>query len=130
MQKETLLSHPVPTRPWAKVGIDLFSFKELNYLITADSSGYFEVDRLNSKSISEIIFCQKTQFVGHGIPNIVFYDNNPFLSAEFKRFTAQHAFKHHTSAPRFPQSNGKVESAVKILKRLMEKAIESQADPF
>jgi hypothetical protein len=34
--KETLKSHDVPTRPWVKIGTDLFCFSENDYLITVD----------------------------------------------------------------------------------------------
>ena len=33
-QKETLMNHEVPDRPWSKVGTDLFSIGDANYLIT------------------------------------------------------------------------------------------------
>lgn len=40
--KETLImSHEVPSRPWAKVGVDLFVFEERNYLVTVDYSQTF-----------------------------------------------------------------------------------------
>jgi len=42
--KETLMSHDVPDRPWAKVGTDLFFFDEHDYLITVDyHSNFWEV---------------------------------------------------------------------------------------
>ena len=34
--KETLISQEVQDRPWAKVGIDLFSYRSHNYLICVD----------------------------------------------------------------------------------------------
>jgi hypothetical protein len=35
-QKERLLPHAVPTRPWEKVGMDIFCFRDKNYLITVE----------------------------------------------------------------------------------------------
>ena len=32
-QRETLMPHDVPNRPWAKVGTDLFSISDISYLI-------------------------------------------------------------------------------------------------
>ena len=129
--KEPLMSHAIPTRPWEKVGIDIFTFREYNYLLTVDYlSNYFEVDRLPTKRVCDIVYVLKQQFARHGIPDIVFSDNSPFLSREFKIFAANYEFRHETSSPRYPQSNGKVENAIKTAKRLMTKSIESKADPF
>ena len=45
--KETLISLEVPERPWAKVGIDLFSYRSHNYLICVDYySSFWEIDLL------------------------------------------------------------------------------------
>ena len=49
-------------------------------------------------------------------------DNGPqFSGAEFHGFARSWEFKHVTSSPQFAQSNGKVENAVKMLKRLFIK---------
>jgi len=41
-QKEPLLPHTAPSRPWEKIGTDLFEFNGQNYLITGDYfSGFF-----------------------------------------------------------------------------------------
>ena len=39
-------------------------------------------------------------------------------------------FEHNTSSLNYPQSNGKVENAVKTAKNLMKKAMDSQSDPY
>ena len=45
-QKETLMPHELPSRPWEKVGADLFSLDGRDYLITVDYlSNFWEVDR-------------------------------------------------------------------------------------
>ena len=61
---------------------------------------------------------------------MVFSDNNPFNSQEFRNFADRYGFDHQTSSPRYAQSNGKAENAVKTAKRLMTKAYESGTDPF
>jgi len=130
-QKEPLLSHPAPERPWQKVGVDIFTFRGKDYVITADySSSYFEIDRLQSKRVTDIIYCLKGQFARHGIPEIVFTDNSPFTAREFQFFAKMWEFSHQTSSPRYPNSNGKVENAVKTAKMLMMKAVEDKQDPF
>ena len=121
----------MPNRPWQKVGVDIFTFHDYNYLLTVDYlSSYFEIDRLPSKRVCDIVYCLKQHFSRHGIPEVVFSDNNPFNSREFKVFAANYEFRHDTSSPRYPQSNGKTESTVKTAKRLMTKALEDKRDPF
>jgi len=125
------MSHPAPTRPWQKVGVDIFTFSQQDYLITVDYlTGYFEIDRLPSKRISDIMYCLKQQFARHGLPDELVSDNSPFQSAEFKRFAEQYEFKYTTSSPRYPQSNGRVENSVRTAKRLMTKAAADNYDPF
>ena len=130
MQKEPLMAHPPPTRPWERVGVDIFTFRRQDYLITVCYlSGYFEVDRLPSKSACDVIYCLKSHFARHGLPTEVVSDNVPFKSAEFRRFAERYDFKHVTSSPHYAQSNGRAEAAVKTCKRLMEKAADDQEDP-
>ena len=45
--KEPLLSHPLPQRPWARVGADLFELNSHSFLILVDYySGFIEVEQL------------------------------------------------------------------------------------
>jgi hypothetical protein len=125
------MSHPAPARPWQKVGVDIFAFDGREYLLTVDYlSGFFEVDRLQTKSVADIVYCLRQHFARHGLPDTVISDNSPFNSAEFKRFAAKYDFTHVTSSPRYPQSNGKVENAIKTMKRLMVKASQENSDPL
>ena len=131
-QKEPLMPHPAPLRPWAKVGVDLLELKQHTYLITVDYlSNYFEIDRLDGKKAKDVIYKMKQHFARHGLPDTCFSDNGPpFNSSEFRMFAKQYEFNHLTSSPRYPQSNGKVENAVKTAKRLLKKAIDAGTDPY
>lgn len=46
------------------------------------------------------------------------------------QFATDWEFKHVTSSPRYPRSNGKAESAVKIFKSLFKKAFKDNRDPW
>ena len=118
-QKESLKSHDVPDRPWAKVATDLFSFKEKYDLILVDYySNFWEIDLLpNTESIT-VVRKLKAHFARYGIPDILMSDNGPQYTAQtFKRFSESYEFQHITSSPGYSQSNGKAESAVKTAKK-------------
>ena len=55
-------------------------------------------------------------------------DGPPFNSNEFAAFAAMYEFEHVTSSLEYPQSNGKVENAVKTSKNLMKKAATTNLD--
>ena len=130
--KEPLMPHDIPNRPWQQVACDLFEFNQVDYLITVDYySNFFEVDRLNDKKATEVIRHLKNSFARHGLPDYVISDNGPpFQSAEFKSFATAYEFVHKTSSPRYAQSNGKAENAVRTVKNLMRKAAEDHSDPY
>jgi hypothetical protein len=129
--KEPLKPHQTPTRPWQRVGIDIFTHMGHDYIVSVDYlSGYFEIDRLASKRCKDVIYALRQQWARHGIPEQVISDNNPFNSAEFSEFAAKWEFQHITSSPNFAQSNGRAENAVKTAKRLMQKEVEAGTDPL
>ena len=123
-QKEPLLSHEVPDRPWAKVATDLFQFENKDYLVTVDYfSDFFEVDRLYSTTSETVIKKLKGHFARYGIPDEVISDNgSQFTAEEFRVFAQAYGFKHTSTSPHHPQSNGKAESAVKQAKKTLRMA--------
>ena len=94
------------------------------YLIVVDYfSKYLEVSLLTSLTSSETIRALKAVFARHGIPEKVRSDNGTqYDSAEFAKFAKDWQFKHITSSPHFPQSNGQAERAVQTTKALLKKA--------
>ena len=123
-RKETLVPHELHMRPWSKVGCDLFTYKQKEYLVIVDYfSNFIEVEGLDSTNSRSVIKILRQQFARYWIPEEVVSDNGPqFSSYEFKEFALKWEFKHVTSSPGYAQSNGKAEQAVKTCKRLLEKA--------
>ena len=62
--KEPLTPHELCDRPWQRVGVDLFEYNNISYMITVDYySNFFEVDRLiTDKKAPEIIRHMKANF--------------------------------------------------------------------
>ena len=130
-QKEALICHEVPQRPWEKVGCDIFTCNNRDYLCTVDYfSDYFEIDELHKAKTGAVVIGKvKKRFATHGVPDTSHSDNGlPFNSNEFSAFAAIYEFEHVTSSPEYPQSNGKVENAVKTSKNLMKKAASTNSD--
>ena len=131
-QKETMIPHEVPDRPWAKVGTDLCSFDGNDYLVTVDYfSNFWEIDFLENTKPTTVIRKLRALFARYGIPDTVVSDNGPqFSCEEFATFAADWEFDHVTSSPTYAQSNGKAEQAVKSAKRLMKRAKRSKQDVY
>ena len=123
-QKETLRSHDLLSKPWAKVGIDLFTYANATYLIKVDYySDFFEFTKRVDQRAETTIHACKEQFARYGVPQIVQSDGGPqFISVEFQAFANNWEFKHSMSSPYHSQSNGKAESAVKIVKNFLKKS--------
>ena len=124
--------HEIPEKPWRKIGADLFTLFGKNFLVVVDyTSNYPEVAKLEDLSSTNTISHMKSIMARHGLPSVVVSDNGQqFSSREFRQFAKQYGFKHVTSSPEYPQSNGKAEKAVQIVKRLLKKAKENYEDPY
>ena len=121
---EKMIPSDVPERPWQTVGSDLFELNGSNYLLVVDYlSAFVEIAKLNNTSSASIVNNLKSMFARHGIPVIVVTDNGPQYSSQtFTAFADAHGFTHRTSSPRYPQSNGVSERAVKTIKGLLKKS--------
>lgn len=122
-----MIPHDVPSRPWQKVAVDLFSWNNRDDLITVDFySRYFEVAELTATTTGVVVrkLSAHRDFARHGIPETIVSDNGPQLSSEeLARFTKDWDTKHVTSSPpRYPQSNGLAEKPVQTVKNIVDKA--------
>ena len=121
---EPLMPTRFPDLPWQKVASDLFVWKGVYYLLVIDYfSRYVEIAKLNGESSTIVIKHLKSIFARHGIPQEMITDNGPqYSSREFGKFAENYGFKHTTSSPRFPQSNGEAERGVQTIKNLLKKS--------
>lgn len=84
---------------------------------------FIEVGRIYSNNATTVCTILKQILARHGIPKIIMTDNGPpFNSAEFEKFAKSWMFKHQTSSPHYSQSNGQVESMVKVVKNMLRKS--------
>ena len=127
-RKQPLISSVFPELPWQKVATDLFEWKHKNYLLIVDYySRYIEIALLKQTTAEEVIKHTKSIFARHGIPELVISDNGPqYSSKAYADFAKEFQFKHVTSSPYHPQSNGEAERAVGTVKSLLKK----EKDPY
>ena len=120
---EPLIPSKLPDRPWQKVATDLFEWQKSPYLLVVDYySRYIETIKLSSTTSTNIIGHLKSIFSRHGIPKTVMSDNGPQYSSEqFAEFASQYGFSHITSSPKYPQSNGEAERAVRTIKDILKR---------
>lgn len=130
--KEPLMPREVPHEPWQMVGLDLFQYKGSDHLLVIDYfSKYAEVSKLKSTDASSVIDITKNIFARFGIPETVCSDNGPqFYNFKMKQFSKDWNFKHDTSSPYWPQSNGMVERYVQTIKDMFKKVEEDGKDPY
>ena len=130
--KEPIQQHEFAARPWSKVGADLCDFQGRTLLVVSDYySNFVEVENVNKANTSGVTKALKAMYARYGVPDTLVTDNGPqFASAEFATFSRTWRFEHITSSPRYPQSNGKAENAVKTVKRLFQKCKETGQSEF
>lgn len=86
-------------------------------------SKYPEISKLSGTTSKHIITALKSIFDRHGVPDELFSDNGTqLISAEMRNFATTWEFKHTTSSPEFPQSNGQAKRAIQTVKNLLEKS--------
>ena len=110
----------------------MLTLQSKDYIVLVDYySDYDEVSPQKQTTSSAIIKFMKVQFSRHGIPGVLVSNNGPqFTSNEFAEFGKQWEFQHVTSSPYHPKSNGKAESAIKVVKGLFKKALKDNKDPW
>lgn len=78
----------------------------------------------------ETINYLESVFAIHGIPRVLISDNaRQFTSYQFESFRKEWEFKHITSSPHYPQSNGFIERTVQTVKNCLKKARARKENP-
>uniref|UniRef100_H3A6G5 Integrase catalytic domain-containing protein n=1 Tax=Latimeria chalumnae TaxID=7897 RepID=H3A6G5_LATCH len=131
LPKETLEQDTTVTTAWGTIGVDMSTLEGKEYLAIIDAySNYPEVVKLKHTISEEVYRKLKPIFCRYGIPSTVRTDNGPqSIGKDFVKFKEELGFKHITSSPKYPQSNGLAECGVKTVKHLLKKAMYSGEDP-
>jgi hypothetical protein len=130
-QKLDMITHQIPDAPWQIVSSDICFVKDkgksLNLLVTVDHySDFIEVDILSDLTGQAVVRALSSQWSRYESPEELMTDNGThYINNTMEIFSKTWNFKHTTSALHYPRSNGKAESAVKIIKNLFRKSLEA-----
>ena len=113
-QKEPVIPVEVPSRPWQKLGMDLFFKGSHWYVIIADYySKYPWIKKLEAISSRDVISALRFCSAEFGIPEEVISDNGKqFTCRDYQDFAAVYGFKLITSRPYYQKDNGFIERQV------------------
>ncbi|KAI8487979.1 hypothetical protein Bbelb_344270 [Branchiostoma belcheri] len=130
-QKEEMTPTETPSRPWKKVGADLFYLNQKWFLLVVDYYSKFRIVKtLKSLKASTVTQAFKGIFAEQGIPDEVICDNGTqFTSQEFRQAAEEYGFRITTSSPYYPKGHGFIERQVQTVKKTLTKSLETGEDP-
>ncbi|KAI8490629.1 hypothetical protein Bbelb_318970 [Branchiostoma belcheri] len=130
-QKEEMTPTETPSRPWKKVGADLFYLNQKWFLLVVDYYSKFPIVKtLKSLKASTVTQAFKGIFAEQGIPDKVICDNGTqFTSQEFRQAAEEYGFRITTSSPYYPKGHGFIERQVQTVKKTLTKSLETGEDP-
>ncbi|XP_019628682.1 PREDICTED: uncharacterized protein K02A2.6-like [Branchiostoma belcheri] len=130
-QKEEMTPTETPSRPWKKLGADLFYLNQKWFLLVVDYYSKFPIVKtLKSLKASTVTQAFKGIFAEQGIPDEVICDNGTqFTSQEFRQAAEEYGFRITTSSPYYPKGHGFIERQVQTVKKTLTKSLETGEDP-
>ena len=130
-QKETLQYVEAPQTGWEQLGLDLFSLRNMHYLLVVDYFSRFPfVRKLQNLHSMSVIKHLKEVFTEVGVPRCIVSDGGKqFTSQEFQDFTKRWDIQHRITSPTNAQSNGQAEQFVQTTKNSLTKAMEGGRGP-
>ena len=123
--KEPIIFKPKPLQPFQEIVADFCYHAGKYYLVVVDSHTDWPtiIPMGRDITVSHMVAGLTELFSRTAVPDVLWSDNGPqFTAKEFKAFVQQWGFHHQTSTPYYPQSNGKAETAVKSMKKIIKTA--------
>ena len=116
----------LPSTPFQMIYADYFQLKGKHFLVIGDRlSGWTEVVKVETgkeySGAKGLCRALRQLFVRFGVPEEISSDGGPeFVAGETLDFLSRWGTSHRLSSAYYPQSNGRAEVAVKLIKRLLE----------
>ena len=122
------ISPPTPLYPFQMVSSDYFSFSGRTYIVFVDRYSNWPVIKLcQTETARELISNLRDFFCTYGTPEELATDGgSSYMAATTQKFLANWGVVHRVSAAYNPRSNLRAETAVKSMKRLIARNIDTK----
>ena len=130
--KLPILQPDLPTRPWEKLGTDIFEFNGEKYLMVVDYFSRFPVIRLLNNMTSNTVCNHFTSILAeYGLPATIVADfGSQYISERFQSKCKESGITLYCSSPYHHQANSLAERAIGTYKSLLMKALEEKECPY
>ena len=130
--KLPIMQPDLPTRPWEKLGTDIFEFDGKKYLMVVDYYSRFPVIRLLDNMTSHAVCNHFTSVLAeYGLPATIISDfGSQYISERFKTKCKLSGITLRFSSPYHHQANSLAERTIGTCKSLLKKALEKNECPY
>ena len=130
--KLPIMQPDLPTRPWEKLGTDIFEFDGKKYLMVVDYYSRFLVIRLLDNMTSHAVCNHFTSVLAeYGLPATIISDfGSQYISERFKTKCKLSGITLRFSSPYHHQANSLAERTIGTCKSLLKKALEKNECPY
>ena len=129
-QKGWAIPIEIPSRPWQKLGVDIFFQGGKCYLLIADYYLKFQiVHSLPPLTSTDVISATSSSILVFGIPNEIISNNgSQFVIKEYHDFADRYGFKLTTSSPHYPRCHGFIRRQVQTIKNVLNRCAKDGTD--
>ena len=131
-EKLPLMQPDLATRPWEKLGTDIYELNGRHYLLVVDYYSKFPITRLlNDITAATVCDHFSSIFSEHGRPDTILADfGSQYISEKFRTKCKNSNITLLFSSPYHHQANSLAERTVRTMKSLLKKAIEDKQCPY
>ena len=124
---------PTPLCPWQMCATDIFMLEGIDHLVVGNfylKMIFIQCLPPGQSNANKVVLLLKEMFSECSILEVLCSDNGPqYASAQFANFCISWGISHETSSPPYPQSNGFAKVCIKSIKRALQQAKYSSANP-
>ena len=130
--KLTIMQPDLPTRPWEKLGTNIFEQNGKKYLMVVDYCSRLPVIRLPTDMTGHTVCNHFTSILAeYSLPATIIADfGSRRISERFRSKFVQSGITLHCSSPYHQQANSLAERAIATCKSVLRKALEEKECPY